>query len=276
MRFEKQGQFEKFSGIAFAWSGCMSIDGTNIQILQLVQIAQTAKGFAQVTDGLAQQHATLSTMADVQAREVARKDWLAQMQQLAFAVDESMRHMAGIPPRQWDEGLWDYFMVVPAAFKEANFSPEIFPDLEYKRLAFDLIKRYSDLELKVKAEAPGELAVAETRFNEQVQAEAAAAAAREKQRQAEEAARLKREALDRSIASDAKTALTVTLIALFCFQVILPLGCFLAIRARRRAKREAPHMVPATNTAYYISVGFMSIVGLIVGLMLLSLLTRLF
>ena len=132
----------------------MSIEGTNIQILQLAQIAQTARGFAQVTDGLAQQHATLSAMADVQAREVARKDWLAQMQQLAFVADESLRHMAGIPPGQWDEGLWEYFMVVPAAFKEANFSPEIFPDLEYKRLAFDIIKRYTDLEARVNAEAP--------------------------------------------------------------------------------------------------------------------------
>ena len=111
---------------------------------------------------------------------------------------------------------------------------------------------------------------AEARFNEKTKAEAEAAAALERQRQADEAERQKRESLERSIASDAKTALIVALLGTFCVQIIFPLGFYLAIRARRRAKKEAPHMVPTTNTAYYLSWGIIALAGLILGLVLIE------
>lgn len=242
----------------------------NIQALQLVQIAQTARGFAQVTNSLAEQHATLSGMADMQAREAAHKNWLAQMQQLAFVMDESLKHMAGIKPWQWDEESWNYFFVVPDAVEECQFSPEIFPDLEYKRLAMEILKRYADLEARVLAEAPRERAAAETSYREKCRLEAEAAATLEQRRQAEELERQRREALERSIASDGKTALIVTLVGLFCFQLAIPVGIFLAVRARRRAKREAPSMVAATNAAFYLGTGLCALFGVVVLVMLVE------
>lgn len=228
----------------------------NIQALQLAQIAQTAQGFAQVSNSLAEQHATLLGMADLQAREAAQKNWLAQMQQLAFVMDETLKHMTGIPPAQWSEELWNYFFVVPDACAECQFSPEIFPDLEYKRLAMEINNRYADLETRVRTEAPQERAKAEARYREQCRIEAEQAAALEQRRQAEAQEQQRREAVERSIASAGQTALIVTLLGLFlCFPIGFPLGIFLAVRARRRAKREAPNMIAATNAAFYLGMG---------------------
>jgi hypothetical protein len=234
----------------------------SIQALQVMQIAVTARGFAQVTNSLAEQHATLSGMTDMQARKAAHKNWLAQMQQLAYVMDESLKHMAGINPGQWDEESWNYFFVVPDAFEESKFSAEIFPDLEYKRLAKEVVKSYADLEARVLAEAPRERAAAETRYRDKCRLEAEAAAALEQRRQVEELERQKREALERSIASAGKTALIVTLVGFFCFQLAIPVGVFLAVRARRRAKRQAPNMVASTNAAFYLGMGICVLAGI--------------